>query len=169
MLTHKQLFWMTIVEQLSIGRVWQEEGERNGDVFRFLNGTDLSLQIPLRMTYTTRPSQDFEEPQFDAESESVIGIQSRSFGSELQLILHSMHFLTKIQACCNGNCHSYEKIDDLFGVSCCKDEPFNTYTHICCDGVVRDRNRGGSYAELCCGTEVLGYDQTCCGGVKKLV
>uniref|UniRef100_A0A1I7WP09 Innexin n=1 Tax=Heterorhabditis bacteriophora TaxID=37862 RepID=A0A1I7WP09_HETBA len=52
------LFWMTIVEQLSIGRVWQEEGERNGDVFRFLNGTDLSLQIPLRMTYTTRPSQD---------------------------------------------------------------------------------------------------------------
>uniref|UniRef100_A0A1I7WNX7 Uncharacterized protein n=1 Tax=Heterorhabditis bacteriophora TaxID=37862 RepID=A0A1I7WNX7_HETBA len=94
MLTHKQLFWMTIVEQLSIGRVWQEEGERNGDAFRFLNGTDLSLQIPLRMTYTTRPSQDFEEPQFDAESESVIGIQSRSFGNELQLILHSMHFLT---------------------------------------------------------------------------
>uniref|UniRef100_A0A1I7WJZ7 Uncharacterized protein n=1 Tax=Heterorhabditis bacteriophora TaxID=37862 RepID=A0A1I7WJZ7_HETBA len=46
--THKQLFWMTIVEQLSIGRVWQEEGERNGDAFRFLNGTDLSLQIPLQ-------------------------------------------------------------------------------------------------------------------------
>uniref|UniRef100_A0A1I7X776 PSI domain-containing protein n=1 Tax=Heterorhabditis bacteriophora TaxID=37862 RepID=A0A1I7X776_HETBA len=49
---------MTIIEQLSIGRVWQEEGERNGDAFRFLNGTDLSLQIPLRMTYTTRPTQD---------------------------------------------------------------------------------------------------------------
>uniref|UniRef100_A0A1I7W707 Uncharacterized protein n=1 Tax=Heterorhabditis bacteriophora TaxID=37862 RepID=A0A1I7W707_HETBA len=26
---HHMLFWMAIVEQLSIGRVWQEEGERN--------------------------------------------------------------------------------------------------------------------------------------------
>uniref|UniRef100_A0A1I7XPB1 Secreted protein n=1 Tax=Heterorhabditis bacteriophora TaxID=37862 RepID=A0A1I7XPB1_HETBA len=55
------LFWMTIVEQLSIGRVWQEEGERNGDAFWFLNGTDLSLQIALPMTYTTRPSQYFSD------------------------------------------------------------------------------------------------------------
>uniref|UniRef100_A0A1I7WC69 DUF4338 domain-containing protein n=2 Tax=Heterorhabditis bacteriophora TaxID=37862 RepID=A0A1I7WC69_HETBA len=54
----RRLFWMTIVEQLSIGRVWQEEGERNGVAFWFSNGTDPSLQIPLRMTYTTRPSQD---------------------------------------------------------------------------------------------------------------
>uniref|UniRef100_A0A1I7XEL1 Neur_chan_LBD domain-containing protein n=1 Tax=Heterorhabditis bacteriophora TaxID=37862 RepID=A0A1I7XEL1_HETBA len=46
---------------LSIGRVWQEEGERNADAFRFLNGTDPALQIPLRMTYTTRPSQDFSD------------------------------------------------------------------------------------------------------------
>uniref|UniRef100_A0A1I7X984 Uncharacterized protein n=1 Tax=Heterorhabditis bacteriophora TaxID=37862 RepID=A0A1I7X984_HETBA len=51
------LFWMAIVEQLSLGRVWQEEGERIGDVFWFSNGTDPSLQIPLRMIYTTRPSQ----------------------------------------------------------------------------------------------------------------
>uniref|UniRef100_A0A1I7XA57 SH2 domain-containing protein n=1 Tax=Heterorhabditis bacteriophora TaxID=37862 RepID=A0A1I7XA57_HETBA len=58
MLTHKQLFWMASIEQLSIGRVWQEEGERNGVAFRFLNGTDPSLQFPLRITYTTRPSQD---------------------------------------------------------------------------------------------------------------
>uniref|UniRef100_A0A1I7WM54 Transposase n=1 Tax=Heterorhabditis bacteriophora TaxID=37862 RepID=A0A1I7WM54_HETBA len=49
---------MTILEQLSIGRVWQEEGERNRDAFRFLNGTDPTLHIPLRMTYTTRPSLD---------------------------------------------------------------------------------------------------------------
>uniref|UniRef100_A0A1I7XRI1 Beta-galactosidase n=1 Tax=Heterorhabditis bacteriophora TaxID=37862 RepID=A0A1I7XRI1_HETBA len=49
---------MAIVAELSIGRVWQEEGERNGDAFWFLNGTDPLLQIPLRMTYTTRPSQD---------------------------------------------------------------------------------------------------------------
>uniref|UniRef100_A0A1I7WTU5 Amylo-alpha-1,6-glucosidase n=1 Tax=Heterorhabditis bacteriophora TaxID=37862 RepID=A0A1I7WTU5_HETBA len=52
---------MTIVEQLSIGRVWQEEGERDGVAFRFLNGTDPALLIPLRMTYTTRPSQDFSD------------------------------------------------------------------------------------------------------------
>uniref|UniRef100_A0A1I7WC57 Alpha-galactosidase n=1 Tax=Heterorhabditis bacteriophora TaxID=37862 RepID=A0A1I7WC57_HETBA len=39
---------MTIVEQLSIGRVWQEEGERNGVAFWFSNGTDPSLQIPLQ-------------------------------------------------------------------------------------------------------------------------
>uniref|UniRef100_A0A1I7XQR4 SSD domain-containing protein n=1 Tax=Heterorhabditis bacteriophora TaxID=37862 RepID=A0A1I7XQR4_HETBA len=47
--------------QLSIGRVWQEEGERNGVAFWFLNETDPTLQIPLRMTYTTRPSQDLSE------------------------------------------------------------------------------------------------------------
>uniref|UniRef100_A0A1I7XC79 PPIase cyclophilin-type domain-containing protein n=1 Tax=Heterorhabditis bacteriophora TaxID=37862 RepID=A0A1I7XC79_HETBA len=45
---------MTIVAEHSIGRVWQEEGERNGDAFRFLNGTDPTLQSPLRTTYTTR-------------------------------------------------------------------------------------------------------------------
>uniref|UniRef100_A0A1I7X935 DUF4365 domain-containing protein n=1 Tax=Heterorhabditis bacteriophora TaxID=37862 RepID=A0A1I7X935_HETBA len=52
---------MIIVAEHSIGRVWQEEGERNGAAFRFLNGTDLTLQIPLRMTYTTRPSQDLSD------------------------------------------------------------------------------------------------------------
>uniref|UniRef100_A0A1I7WPJ2 Uncharacterized protein n=1 Tax=Heterorhabditis bacteriophora TaxID=37862 RepID=A0A1I7WPJ2_HETBA len=54
----KEAILMTILEQLSIGRVWQEEGERNRDAFRFLNGTDPTLHIPLRMTYTTRPSLD---------------------------------------------------------------------------------------------------------------
>uniref|UniRef100_A0A1I7WG88 Sodium channel protein Nach n=1 Tax=Heterorhabditis bacteriophora TaxID=37862 RepID=A0A1I7WG88_HETBA len=52
---------MTIVAEHSIGRVWQEEGERNGDAFRSLNGTDPTLQIPLRMTYTTRPLQDLND------------------------------------------------------------------------------------------------------------
>uniref|UniRef100_A0A1I7WT28 Uncharacterized protein n=1 Tax=Heterorhabditis bacteriophora TaxID=37862 RepID=A0A1I7WT28_HETBA len=61
LLTHKQLFWMAIVAEHSIGRVWQEEGERNGDAFRLLNGTDPALQIPLRMIYTTRPTQDFSD------------------------------------------------------------------------------------------------------------
>uniref|UniRef100_A0A1I7W6Y3 Secreted protein n=1 Tax=Heterorhabditis bacteriophora TaxID=37862 RepID=A0A1I7W6Y3_HETBA len=31
------------------------------DAFWFLNGTDPTLQIPLRMTYTTRPSQDLSD------------------------------------------------------------------------------------------------------------
>uniref|UniRef100_A0A1I7WPK5 Pkinase_fungal domain-containing protein n=1 Tax=Heterorhabditis bacteriophora TaxID=37862 RepID=A0A1I7WPK5_HETBA len=46
---------MTILEQLSIGRVWQEEGERNRDAFRFLNGTDPTLHIPLQFW---RPEAD---------------------------------------------------------------------------------------------------------------
>uniref|UniRef100_A0A1I7WRR8 Uncharacterized protein n=1 Tax=Heterorhabditis bacteriophora TaxID=37862 RepID=A0A1I7WRR8_HETBA len=48
---------MTIVEQLSLGRVWQEEGERIGDATSSQRGTDPALLFPLRMTYTTRPSQ----------------------------------------------------------------------------------------------------------------
>uniref|UniRef100_A0A1I7XI89 Tetratricopeptide repeat protein 30 n=1 Tax=Heterorhabditis bacteriophora TaxID=37862 RepID=A0A1I7XI89_HETBA len=48
---------MTIVAEHSIGRVRQEEGERNGDAFRFLNGTDPALQIPRCLIYTTSPSQ----------------------------------------------------------------------------------------------------------------
>uniref|UniRef100_A0A1I7WAV4 Signal peptide protein n=1 Tax=Heterorhabditis bacteriophora TaxID=37862 RepID=A0A1I7WAV4_HETBA len=44
---------------LFIGRVWQEEGERNEDAFWFLNGTDPTLQIPLCMTYTTRILSEF--------------------------------------------------------------------------------------------------------------
>uniref|UniRef100_A0A1I7XQC5 Apple domain-containing protein n=1 Tax=Heterorhabditis bacteriophora TaxID=37862 RepID=A0A1I7XQC5_HETBA len=47
--------------QLSIGRVWQEERERNGVAFWFLNGTDPTLQFPLPMTYTTRPSLDLSD------------------------------------------------------------------------------------------------------------
>uniref|UniRef100_A0A1I7XKC4 DUF3291 domain-containing protein n=1 Tax=Heterorhabditis bacteriophora TaxID=37862 RepID=A0A1I7XKC4_HETBA len=56
-----KLLWMAIVEQIYIGRVWQEEGERNEVAFWFLNGTDPALLIPRRMTYTTTPSQDFSD------------------------------------------------------------------------------------------------------------
>uniref|UniRef100_A0A1I7XDP2 Uncharacterized protein n=1 Tax=Heterorhabditis bacteriophora TaxID=37862 RepID=A0A1I7XDP2_HETBA len=52
------LFWMTIVEQLSLGRVCQEEGERNGVASWSRRGTDPALLPRFRMTYTTRPSQD---------------------------------------------------------------------------------------------------------------
>uniref|UniRef100_A0A1I7WBU4 Tyrosine-protein phosphatase domain-containing protein n=1 Tax=Heterorhabditis bacteriophora TaxID=37862 RepID=A0A1I7WBU4_HETBA len=55
LLTHKQLFWMAIVEQLSLGRVCQEEGERNGDASWSRRGTDPALLYRFRMTYTTRP------------------------------------------------------------------------------------------------------------------
>uniref|UniRef100_A0A1I7X993 Glyco_hydro_20b domain-containing protein n=1 Tax=Heterorhabditis bacteriophora TaxID=37862 RepID=A0A1I7X993_HETBA len=92
---------MTTVAEHSIGRVWQEEGERNEDAIRFLNGTDPTLQIPIRTIYTTRLSQDLSErPQPDAASESVIRIQNRSLRSELQSkvhflnSLHSMQFVT---------------------------------------------------------------------------
>uniref|UniRef100_A0A1I7XGT2 Ovule protein n=1 Tax=Heterorhabditis bacteriophora TaxID=37862 RepID=A0A1I7XGT2_HETBA len=50
---------MTIVEQLFIGRVWQEEGERNEDAFWFLNGTDPTLQIPLFLDLLSRFSGIF--------------------------------------------------------------------------------------------------------------
>uniref|UniRef100_A0A1I7WVV3 Peptidase_M14 domain-containing protein n=1 Tax=Heterorhabditis bacteriophora TaxID=37862 RepID=A0A1I7WVV3_HETBA len=68
-----------------------------------LNGTDPALLFPLRMVYTTRPTQHFlvafrndrklfgKEPQFDAESESASRIRSRSFRSELRSIAHSVH------------------------------------------------------------------------------
>uniref|UniRef100_A0A1I7WRN2 CUB domain-containing protein n=1 Tax=Heterorhabditis bacteriophora TaxID=37862 RepID=A0A1I7WRN2_HETBA len=57
----EKLFWMTIVEQLSMGRVWQEEGERNGDASWSRRGTDPALISRLRMTYTTMPLQDFSD------------------------------------------------------------------------------------------------------------
>uniref|UniRef100_A0A1I7X3X1 Uncharacterized protein n=1 Tax=Heterorhabditis bacteriophora TaxID=37862 RepID=A0A1I7X3X1_HETBA len=47
--------WMAIVEQLSLGRVCQEEGERNGDASWSRRGTDPALLYRFRMTYTTRP------------------------------------------------------------------------------------------------------------------
>uniref|UniRef100_A0A1I7XGL7 SURF1-like protein n=1 Tax=Heterorhabditis bacteriophora TaxID=37862 RepID=A0A1I7XGL7_HETBA len=65
---------MAIVAEHSIGRVWQEEGERNGDIFWFSNGTDPAQQIPLRMTYTTRPSQDFSDQY---KSDRIIAIPTK--------------------------------------------------------------------------------------------
>uniref|UniRef100_A0A1I7WG13 Uncharacterized protein n=1 Tax=Heterorhabditis bacteriophora TaxID=37862 RepID=A0A1I7WG13_HETBA len=86
---------MTIVEQLFVGRVWQEERGRNGCDFWSRRGTDPALLSRFRMTYTTRPSQDLklcrEEPQNGAETESLIRIQSRSFRSELQSIVYLLH------------------------------------------------------------------------------
>uniref|UniRef100_A0A1I7X904 Uncharacterized protein n=1 Tax=Heterorhabditis bacteriophora TaxID=37862 RepID=A0A1I7X904_HETBA len=52
---------MAIVAEHSIGRARQEEGERNGDAFRFLDGTDPALLSQSHMTYTTRPSQDLSD------------------------------------------------------------------------------------------------------------
>uniref|UniRef100_A0A1I7WLE0 Uncharacterized protein n=1 Tax=Heterorhabditis bacteriophora TaxID=37862 RepID=A0A1I7WLE0_HETBA len=43
---------------LSVGRVWQEEGERNGGDSWSRRGTDPALLSQFRMTYTTRPPQD---------------------------------------------------------------------------------------------------------------
>ncbi|CAD6194744.1 unnamed protein product [Caenorhabditis auriculariae] len=82
----------------------------------------------------------------------------------------------EIRACCTNstekptptsiqNCVGFERAEDLFGIACCDTTPFNSFSNLCCSGVVRQRNKGGSYAELCCGREVLRYDQTCCEGV----
>uniref|UniRef100_A0A1I7WD44 Uncharacterized protein n=1 Tax=Heterorhabditis bacteriophora TaxID=37862 RepID=A0A1I7WD44_HETBA len=49
---------MAIVAELSIGRVWQQEGERNGGDSWSQRGTDPALLSRFRMTYTTRPPQD---------------------------------------------------------------------------------------------------------------
>uniref|UniRef100_A0A1I7XJC7 Transposase n=1 Tax=Heterorhabditis bacteriophora TaxID=37862 RepID=A0A1I7XJC7_HETBA len=49
---------MAIAEQLSLGRVWQEEVERNGDASWSRRGADPALIARSRMTYTTRPSQN---------------------------------------------------------------------------------------------------------------
>ncbi|EYB91527.1 hypothetical protein Y032_0205g1948 [Ancylostoma ceylanicum] len=49
-------------------------------------------------------------------------------------------------------------------MACCGLTPYNNYTQLCCNGVVREKNRGGRYADSCCGTEALRPDQTCCSG-----
>uniref|UniRef100_A0A1I7X6T4 Uncharacterized protein n=1 Tax=Heterorhabditis bacteriophora TaxID=37862 RepID=A0A1I7X6T4_HETBA len=54
---------MEIVEQLSIGRVWQEEGERLGGATSLRRGTDPALLCRFRMTYTTMPSQHLSKTQ----------------------------------------------------------------------------------------------------------
>uniref|UniRef100_A0A1I7X3G0 Secreted protein n=2 Tax=Heterorhabditis bacteriophora TaxID=37862 RepID=A0A1I7X3G0_HETBA len=51
------LFWMAIVAEHSIGRVWQEEGERNGDTSESRRGTDPALLSRFRMIYPTGPLQ----------------------------------------------------------------------------------------------------------------
>uniref|UniRef100_A0A1I7X2S2 Uncharacterized protein n=1 Tax=Heterorhabditis bacteriophora TaxID=37862 RepID=A0A1I7X2S2_HETBA len=48
---------MAIVAEHSIGRVWQEEGERNGDTSESRRGTDPALLSRFRMIYPTGPLQ----------------------------------------------------------------------------------------------------------------
>ncbi|VDO82478.1 unnamed protein product [Heligmosomoides polygyrus] len=72
-----------------------------------------------------------------------------------------------IKACCGadeGLCNTYESIDDLFGTACCGLMPYNTFSQLCCEGIVRERYRSGSYADQCCGNDVLRFGQTCCEG-----
>uniref|UniRef100_A0A1I7WGS0 Aldehyde dehydrogenase n=1 Tax=Heterorhabditis bacteriophora TaxID=37862 RepID=A0A1I7WGS0_HETBA len=53
---------MAIVEQqLFIGRVWQQEGQGNGELLVARNGTDPALLSPLRNTFTARPYHDFSQ------------------------------------------------------------------------------------------------------------
>ncbi|WKX92534.1 hypothetical protein Q1695_010514 [Nippostrongylus brasiliensis] len=81
-------------------------------------------------------------------------------------LLHT-HAQLVIKACCggdNGGCNTYETIDELFGIACCALTPYNTYSQLCCNGFVRERYRSGSFADRCCGNEVLRNDQTCCNG-----
>uniref|UniRef100_A0A1I7WE16 Uncharacterized protein n=1 Tax=Heterorhabditis bacteriophora TaxID=37862 RepID=A0A1I7WE16_HETBA len=60
-----------------------------------LDGTDLALLFPLRMIYTTRPSQDLQNNNYIIECfmSSVIYLYSLNNPS-LQLIVHSMHVAT---------------------------------------------------------------------------
>uniref|UniRef100_A0A1I7WYU2 Ovule protein n=1 Tax=Heterorhabditis bacteriophora TaxID=37862 RepID=A0A1I7WYU2_HETBA len=50
---------MTIVEQLSVGRVWQREERKNGDLLLMSKRDRSRILFPLRTTYTARPSQNF--------------------------------------------------------------------------------------------------------------
>lgn len=53
----------------------------------------------------------------------------------------------EVRACCvtegkEDKCETYRKAEDILGVGCCRDVPYNTFTHLCCGGVVRMRERG---------------------------
>ncbi|KAI6178383.1 hypothetical protein M3Y98_00494700 [Aphelenchoides besseyi] len=72
-----------------------------------------------------------------------------------------------LKACCNGdkNCNTYQRPEEMFGVSCCGHKPINDFESICCDNVTRHRQVGGGFVDRCCGNQTLNYDQTCCQGI----
>ncbi|KAK5965246.1 hypothetical protein GCK32_003431 [Trichostrongylus colubriformis] len=77
-----------------------------------------------------------------------------------------------ITACCGGGagaCNTYEAVEDLTDVACCGLIPFNSVTHLCCNGVVRQRSQVGLNVDRCCGTNVLRPNQTCCNGTAHNV
>uniref|UniRef100_A0A0N5BA15 Galaxin-like n=1 Tax=Strongyloides papillosus TaxID=174720 RepID=A0A0N5BA15_STREA len=67
------------------------------------------------------------------------------------------------QACCgNGICRTFDSPEAMYGLICCGDDIMNSVSHICCDGVVRERNVGAVYVERCCGNQTITNIQTCC-------
>ncbi|KAI6233004.1 hypothetical protein M3Y99_00961300 [Aphelenchoides fujianensis] len=72
-----------------------------------------------------------------------------------------------LKACCNGdkNCETFQRPEEMFGVSCCGLKPINDFEHICCSNVTRHRKVGGGFVDRCCGNDTLNYDQTCCQGI----
>uniref|UniRef100_A0A1I7WL97 GRANULINS domain-containing protein n=1 Tax=Heterorhabditis bacteriophora TaxID=37862 RepID=A0A1I7WL97_HETBA len=123
---------MAIVAEHSIGRVWQEEGERNGVAFRFWNGTDLTLQIPLRMTYTTRPSQDLEAIDSLVEMDGLLARdcskRTCSDGFECSLSPSGARVCCSYAQCsigvtaravCAAGCRRNERCEDISGQRWC--------------------------------------------------
>ncbi|CAJ0923191.1 unnamed protein product, partial [Mesorhabditis belari] len=126
---------------------------------------------------------EFHDEQRETDDSSVIGQMLGQMLSNdvIQCVLLAViaaFFLPlvyaqnlQIQACCGGQaqlaeCQNFTRAQDLLGVACCGLQPYNAFTKICCNGAVRYRQTpDGRYAELCCGTSTLAYDQTCCDGV----
>uniref|UniRef100_A0A1I7W6W8 Ovule protein n=1 Tax=Heterorhabditis bacteriophora TaxID=37862 RepID=A0A1I7W6W8_HETBA len=58
---HHMLFGWQLLNSYPSDEFGKRKEKEMKDAFWFLNGTDPTLQIPLRMTYTTRPSQDLSD------------------------------------------------------------------------------------------------------------
>nr|CDJ80278.1 Protein R12E2.8 [Haemonchus contortus] len=75
--------------------------------------------------------------------------------------------LVVITACCGGGagaCQTYNTADNLTGIACCDLTPFNSITHLCCDGAIKKRSDPSMYVDKCCGKNLLVPNQTCCNG-----
>uniref|UniRef100_A0A0N4VW88 Galaxin-like n=1 Tax=Haemonchus placei TaxID=6290 RepID=A0A0N4VW88_HAEPC len=75
--------------------------------------------------------------------------------------------ISVITACCGGgagSCQTYSTADNLTGIACCDLTPFNSITHLCCDGNYRKRSDPSMYVDKCCGKNLLVPNQTCCNG-----
>ncbi|CAD5209243.1 unnamed protein product [Bursaphelenchus xylophilus] len=72
-----------------------------------------------------------------------------------------------LKACCGveNKCQEYQRPEEMFGVSCCGQDPINQFTDICCENVTRHRQQGGGFVDKCCGNQTLNFDQTCCRGI----